>query len=796
MATHKPSWKALSPVPKNRLSLPKQVHEKSGDDWIGYDIQYYWAYYDQRNNLLGYVIRYQIGDKKETPPLAFCEDENGKHKWKRIAWWGEKRPLFHLDKLAHAPHSQVIISEGEKCAEALQGIIEGAGHKDKITAVSWPGGVNSVEKIDWSPLAGRKIVAWPDFDQQKNKTTTEQPGYLAMVYICNAVKKLGANVKLLYPVEGKPDGWDVADAIIKDHWDFKTIFEFIKANLVDPPEIAEEPAPDPAEAPAEYEDIPPPEPDTWPFRVLGYNNNYYFYLPSGTRQVRAIPGEGHATSSLMTLAPLEFWERTFFGARGPDWKYAANLLMRLCEKEGVYTPMRQRGRGAWYDNGRSVLHLGDRLIVDGNETRIQDLKGKYIYEAGAALEYTHAQPLDNQESSKLRSITDMLLWDRPIHSTLLAGWCVIAPICGALKCRPHVWLTGKAGSGKTYAIDNIIKPCLGEFALNTTTPTTAPGIRQALGCDALPVLNDEFEGTDWAEDKRVQDILQLARQAFSDSAAKIFKGGQNGKASVFEIRSCFFMSSITVNLNQYADETRINVLSLREPIDNIDFNAKQHFEKLNAVVSETLTAEWCAALRARSIKLIPVIAKNAEVFATAVGDRLGKRRAGDQVGGLLAGAYSLVSSNVIDYEKAKVWVEAQDWSEQIKVTAESDERKCLQHILQSVVKRGSSEVSVSELLWELHCDAEYSSADRPGAGSVEGDTILRRHGLRYDKCDGLVWISESHPGIRRILSNTSWHKSAARLLSRIAGAEKKPSMRFIGPPTRAVGVPWVECFGG
>jgi putative DNA primase/helicase len=773
----------ITPIPTEHEPLPKSVKNKVNGKWESHEIKYYWPYHDHMNNLLGYVIRYETAEGKQTPPFAYCQDETGKYRWSRKAWWGDKRPLYNLNKLSHSPDAQVIIVEGEKSAEALQCMIESAGSQDKLVAVTWPGGTNAVDKIEFTSLIGRKIACWPDADE---------PGFNAMVYICN---KVNAECKILN-INDKPKGWDVADAIIQEHWDFKTIIKFIKANLIDPPQITID-EPEPVPLPVNIQDTI--EIDEYPFRCLGYSGNHYYYLPAGTRQVKAISGESHGQGSFLTIAPLSFWERNFPGQKGPQWNQAADTLMRINEQIGVYNPNKLRGRGAWYDDGRSVLHLGNKLLVDNVETPIHKFQSRYIYEAGPELEYIQENPITNSESIKLKTISEMLLWEKNMQGTLLAGWCVIAPICGAFKYRPHIWITGKAGSGKSFIIDHIIAPCLGEFALNTTTPTTAAGIRGALCSDALPIVNDEFEGNDYSGDQRVQGILELARQAFSDTGAKILKGTANGKVNSFQIRSCFLMSSITVNLAQHADETRVSVLSLKEAVSTDEFDSKEHFEKLKKLVAETLTKEWCAGLRARSIKLIPVIRSNAEVFASALADKLGKRRTGDAVGGLIAGAYSLVSSNLVTYDQASEWIDKQDWSEQIIVSTESDELKCLEAIMQAVLKDKTHEKSVIELLIALKENAGFSTESSNAASLsdlLDEDKLLRRHGMRYDKSSGYVWISDSHPGIRKILKDTSWHKSAPRLLKRIPGAVQRPFMRFLGVPTRATGIPWSECFGG
>src|SRR5690606_5311748 len=106
------------------------------------------------------------------------------------------------------------------------------------------------------------------------------------------------------------------------------------------------------------------EPTGRPFRPLGYSGNSYFYLPRGTEQVAEIKKGSHTSpAEMMSLASLEWWEMAYpkGDKGGTDWYAAASDMMRSCEQRGIYSQERERGRGAWYDKGRAVLHLGNHL---------------------------------------------------------------------------------------------------------------------------------------------------------------------------------------------------------------------------------------------------------------------------------------------------------------------------------------------------------------------------------------------------------------------------------------------------
>lgn len=95
----------------------------------------------------------------------------------------------------------MVFVEGEKCAQAL---ID-AG----IVATTAMHGANApVEKTDWSPLAGKAVLIWPDRDK---------PGWEYADRASQAILQAGAvSVAILLPPDDKPEGWDAADAIEED----------------------------------------------------------------------------------------------------------------------------------------------------------------------------------------------------------------------------------------------------------------------------------------------------------------------------------------------------------------------------------------------------------------------------------------------------------------------------------------------------------------------------------------------------------------------------------------------------
>ncbi len=147
-----------------------------------------WDYLDPAGKLIAVVYRYDPpGRKKEFRPWDARRRKTAPP---------DPRPLYHQPGIVAA--AQVVLVEGEKCAQAL---ID-AG----ITATTAMHGANApVDKTDWSPLAGKAVLIWPDRDK---------PGWEYATLAAQAILSAGAKTcHILYPPEEAADGWDAADAV-------------------------------------------------------------------------------------------------------------------------------------------------------------------------------------------------------------------------------------------------------------------------------------------------------------------------------------------------------------------------------------------------------------------------------------------------------------------------------------------------------------------------------------------------------------------------------------------------------
>ena len=229
-AQHAPARVIAPPAPDWISSKPPencQYPRSFGVGDLG-DPAAIWPYLDEFGDLLGYVCRYQDGDKKVPLTWTWGTDGTKPMGW-AIKGFTTPRPLFGLNRLAARPSSQVIMGEGEKTVSAIEALFPGQ------VAVGWPGGTNGVAHVDFSPLAGRRVVIVPDADD---------PGRAAAAVIKKILEGIGCQVKIADPEADRPKGWDLADALA-DGWTQEQAKEWIRARVPQPPPEPVKAAPDP-----------------------------------------------------------------------------------------------------------------------------------------------------------------------------------------------------------------------------------------------------------------------------------------------------------------------------------------------------------------------------------------------------------------------------------------------------------------------------------------------------------------------------------------------------------------------
>jgi hypothetical protein len=165
-----------------------------------------WRYCNAAGLLEGYVCRFEtvMSDGKRTKeyrPLRYGalrrngETRTGWH-WKG---WAENRPLYGLCELLARRDAPVILVEGERKVEAARRLFP------EYVAVSPMNGAKSPHKSDWTPVAERKMIIWPDHDE---------PGHGFAEAAAKLTRGAGAaSIAVVTIPREWPEHWDLADPL-------------------------------------------------------------------------------------------------------------------------------------------------------------------------------------------------------------------------------------------------------------------------------------------------------------------------------------------------------------------------------------------------------------------------------------------------------------------------------------------------------------------------------------------------------------------------------------------------------
>jgi hypothetical protein len=827
-------WLPLSVVPE-RAPKPKDIFNKQiSGRWTKLKPAGRWEYFDPAGGLIGYIYRFDLpGGGKEVIPQTYCVNQTtGEMEWKWQSF-GKPRPIYGLNRLAANPDAQVLVVEGEKACDAARALFLAAGvPESKLVVASWPGGGKAIKHCDWTPLYRRRVALWRDADQKpypdihalagQMMPYLEQPGTIAMRDIYMAIRPHCDTIKVVPDPVGVPDGWDLADeapagfnllAHMKTARPAAEVYvdpvpeqetelerDTVASREVPPwDDEASFPAESAAAPPAPVKEAPPHADDgdkfedpaltqNGYFRVLGYDHERFYFLQYEKCQIMVYTKSDFSEPGLIELAPLDWWEGYFPGGKnqnGIDKRAAMNWLVRTAHKRGVYSMTRLRGRGGWTDKGRIVFHHGDFLTVDGKRLPIAKMDSFYVYEMAEALPDIPERAMTCEEGRDLLDLASIFRWAKPASAALLAGWVALAPIGGVIKWRPHIWLTGGAGSGKTTVLNAFVHHLMNGMDLFAQGNSTEAGMRQELKGDARPVLFDESESQEERERLRIQQVLAMIRQASSESQAKTYKGTAGGDAMAFHIRSMFCLASIQVGIKYQADIERMTVLALQPK--HTDPEPEETWKRMSEALYVMQRDESLPGrLIRRSLDLLPITLKNIATFSEAAAIRFGSQRDGDQYGTLLAGAWSLISRELATREAALMMIDMYDWSEHRENNETDEGERALASLMGALVRiSGSAEVTVNELIRT----AKSYHVDGITMTNASAEAVLQRHGMRID--GNRLVLSNSSGELRRLMSGTPFESDLRGVLLRLRGADRynNRSVKFNGVNSKAISIP-------
>lgn len=542
----------------------------------------------------------------------------------------ENRPLYRLANLRK--DHPVLVVEGETCADFA------ASHLPDWDIVTWMGGANAADKTDWLPLYGRRVFIWPDNDEPGGKAAS-------------IIKSILHTANILVVPPDKPKGWDIKDA-----------------------------------SPEEIDLILRPKPTTNdPFEFLGYSQDSYYFLVRQTNGVLEYRAGELTSNRLLFLAPEAWWIQRFPIAKGKrlvlDLAKAIDWINREQQSVGSYQQKRSIGAGVYNTADGILINIGSKAWLNGAEV-VKRIDENRIINS----DHVISNPFNDQPEFDYQQIVRALDNVNSDHADFLMGWLCLAPICGALDWRPHVWLTGQAGSGKSYFMEQILSPLLGDWVYKVGgTASTEAGVRRTLKNSVLPLVMEEAETAEGDTGlKNMARILNLSTSSSTKSSAVTVQAN-NRQTEDFRPQSMFmFISTEPAKMSQ-AQMSRITSvilhpiadMSLPVPVFNGNFVSRQIKElpRIMQVVTE-------------SIRVLREFTEDA--------------RFSDQYGSLLGAAEFIRSNGMVSIEELKKQIISRYESTITERKIEQDDlsagKRIIIEILSHHIKEGMSNYLVADLI--------------------------------------------------------------------------------------------------
>lgn len=363
----------------------------------------------------------------------------------------DNRPLYRLPELLAANSDRVVIvTEGEKCADALAGL--------GYAATTSFGGANAARKTDLSPLAGRKVIIWPDHDAPGQKYAEQISVTLHRDFETPA-QVLPISEETLCKVTGRaiadadgnpcslPKGWDAADAVAEG-WTITDINSLISLTVA----ANVNATPDASAAPNESEgenDAPLfADADLWhgtdktPYITLQRKTHRETYTV-GSAAFKALLAYEHYLTKGKTpsAAKLDDLTRQYYGQALFEGE-THPVFLRLGEAEDGF-----------------ALDLGgaDWSVIEINAEGWQERPmGSPRFRRSAGMS---ALPRPTQKDSDLNQLRQFVNVKTDDDFKLIVGW-----LLGALRPNgpyPLLILTGEQGSAKSTtakALRRLIDP--------------------------------------------------------------------------------------------------------------------------------------------------------------------------------------------------------------------------------------------------------------------------------------------------------------------------------------------------
>ncbi len=497
-----------------------------------------------------------------------------------------------------------------------------------------------------------------------------------------------------------------------------------------------------------------------PLGVTVEGGYYYQCGPQG--HVVMLRHNGHRKDGFFHLIPdRQFWYNECQQPNDPskfDWDKAALKYMKLCKDAGYFNPTKIRKSGVWWDNSRVVANLGGHLWVDGVTFPLYDITSDYIYDRGPDIPISgFTTPATDDDLRKILPLAKRFPFVNDYSHVVATGLAIAGLIPNLLDWRPHAWLSGQPGSGKTKTSQLLFSALWvpnGGFAQQTDT--TSAGIMERMDNQCVSVIIDDQRIDGGAMSvQRLENIIAMLRGSSSSFEGGVSKGGvKGGKHQT--MKSCFVVNSVSYPVSDKQDRERIFNLRCDKSKQNEDWDKFK--TEIEAVLNPVFAASVFHRVLSDAQRLVGIIDNFITYIWSAHEEFELTRRYCDQWGTVMGAAWwSQNPSEELTQEKAVEFFRQYFSKEDYEMDVMSENGasiadQCIQSIM-SYTPPGEKR-TVGEAVWHIFNFQGGTGRDGRSIPKEERDysheMFLQRNSIRCE--GGRLVIGSGNDRIRAIVA--------------------------------------------
>lgn len=488
--------------------------------------------------------------------------------------------------------------------------------------------------------------------------------------------------------------------------------------------------------------------------------------------------------------------------RPPEGRYRPESLREAVAIAAATAPRltasRFVGQGVWrHESQILIVNGGEACLYDGREfeavghprlgNKIIDFHADARW--GTDLQQQVPAMTAGVASGALQRLQGVLghwNWTHATDAEVVAALIPATFIQACWAWRPLVSIIGASDSGKSTLLGQVIVPVLGDWTIAADRSTEA-GLRQRIGCNAAPVVIDEFDLY-----SQRQKVLELFRT--SSRGGEILRGTADQTGVSYGVRHIAWFAAIESGDVWGQDRNRFIRLELLPPEHRGELVLPNSRELGELGRQLTVAAIWAAP---RAVELAESIRN------TIVPDIHGR----------------LVESYAVPAAMHAVLTHGRDVTREVAVETlrrmiggraaligqgERDEVQLLRDILNRIVRvpeaapgNGSGTIYVERTVGEILTAGLGRGVRGPlGQQNTTASEIVAGRGVRIvQRKDKTQRLFVSDEVVRQqLLQDTRWQNSRLdQVLSRLAGAERE-QQRLTGQVRNwGVSCPWPGC---